>query len=499
MASQITVSPDLVRMALARPLDWAQFETIVCEVLSQDDFPNLRKMGGVGDEGVDAVDEVYFDDQLHSRTVVQVTSQRAQERKLLSTIARLKEAGKTFNRLVLVYRHPVESGVKKDLEDKAVEQKVLIDIRDEDYLVARLGGPSVGVFTRYFGDLRTQLNFLLRQDDPLGSATDPVRRAMLASLAAFVVNPSAINTRIDFFDQSVLAVLVAHGQPIDIEPLQRDLEAALPGEQIQRAGLLQSIERLETAGQCVLVNGNPTASDSAVATVGSTIAFMTKAVERIREKVVGDVRAKMKIDDASKGRIERNVKICLVRLFRVIGPTNAAAADIYDHLQSKDPIVVTTLSDQLSSEQSHAVISALNAFVRDDHNTELLAKLARSYAAFELRNMDPIGRQFQQEALSRSTMILDTDAILHAAIEELPEHRPLTDSLNALKKDNVRIIVPRQMLEEAVVHIMHADRTYRRVVSHLERLPEESVLAEVWHAVVRGYYYFVPVAEELEG
>ena len=57
------VSPDLVRTALACPLDWVQFERMVCEILAEDDFPNLRQMGGGRDEGVDAVDESFYDSE----------------------------------------------------------------------------------------------------------------------------------------------------------------------------------------------------------------------------------------------------------------------------------------------------------------------------------------------------------------------------------------------------------------------------------------------------
>ena len=136
--------------------------------------------------------------------------------------------------------------------------------------------------------------------------------------------------------------------------------------------------------------------------------------------MVRDVAARFPIDDAAKGRIVRNVKRALVRLFRVIGPTTTAAGDICDYLAADDPLVASTLSDQLNFEHAHGTITALNAFVRDEENTEILAKLARSYATFELHNIDPLGRQFQQLALSRSTILLDTDAIL------LPRHRGAT-------------------------------------------------------------------------
>ena len=68
--------PDLVRSTLARPMDWSQFERLVCEILQQDDLPSLQKIGGQADEGIDGIDEVLYGDQIRVRAVVQITSQR---------------------------------------------------------------------------------------------------------------------------------------------------------------------------------------------------------------------------------------------------------------------------------------------------------------------------------------------------------------------------------------------------------------------------------------
>ena len=72
------VSPDLVRVALSRPIEWAQFDRW-CLKYFQDDFPNLRKMGGIADEGIDAIDEAFYDDELRTKSVVQITSQRTEK------------------------------------------------------------------------------------------------------------------------------------------------------------------------------------------------------------------------------------------------------------------------------------------------------------------------------------------------------------------------------------------------------------------------------------
>lgn len=302
------VSPDLVRVALSRPIEWAQFESMVSEILLQDDFPNLRKMGGIADEGIDAIDEAFYDDELRTKSVVQITSQRTQKRKLRLTIKRLKTTDKQFDQLTIVFRHPIDSAIKRELRQEAFEEGILADFRDEDYLVGQLAKPNNGIFKRYFGDLRNQINYLLAQEDPLGAATDRIRHAMLASLAAFVINPSANTARINLFDQSILAIIVAQNGPVDIEIVQKELINLIPGKQVNTVSIWDSIKRLVAAGQCRIENGDPIASDMAIETIGSTIGFMAQAIDRIREKVLQDIALHFKIDDATKGRIERNVK-----------------------------------------------------------------------------------------------------------------------------------------------------------------------------------------------
>lgn len=72
-------SQDAITLALSAPMDWGAFEALAHEVLLQDDFPRLRRLGGGSDKGLDAIDEVfYLGSRGNTQAVIQVTSQRAQ-------------------------------------------------------------------------------------------------------------------------------------------------------------------------------------------------------------------------------------------------------------------------------------------------------------------------------------------------------------------------------------------------------------------------------------
>ena len=94
---------DLVRNTLMRPMDWGQVEKLVVEILAQDDFPDLRALGGIGDEGADATEEKFYEDGVRTTAVVQISSEKTQLAKFHRTVNRLNEAKKKFDQLIIVY------------------------------------------------------------------------------------------------------------------------------------------------------------------------------------------------------------------------------------------------------------------------------------------------------------------------------------------------------------------------------------------------------------
>jgi predicted nucleic acid-binding protein len=106
-----------------------------------------------------------------------------------------------------------------------------------------------------------------------------------------------------------------------------------------------------------------------------------------------------------------------------------------------------------------------------------------------IHNKDPVGRAWQQNALRRSRVALDTDVVLSVLIEDLPESAAVLRCLKALQGEGVEIIVPEAVIAEVVGHIERAPKTQRRFGARLKRLSPDMIDGHVWHAVVRGYYY----------
>ncbi len=482
---------DVVEFALSRPIDWGQFEKLVCEIVAQDDFPRLRKLGGIDDEGQDAIDEAFFLSEGPAgelRTVVQITSDKAQLTKFTRTVDRLKEAKVDPQLLVMVYRQPVASSVRRDIGTRAHTLGIVVDIRDESYLQRHLGNPANGIFARYFGDVRSQVDQLLDQADPLAVAPDRVYRAMLASLGAFVLHPHARLARQTLFEQTVLASIVASKGLPTIDDLQKPLQELLPEETIGPERIRAAATALEKGGHCTFKSGVVAITPASASTIGTALSRATSTYDGLRAHVIARVKELGPLDAASAGYIERNLRRAMVTILRSHGPSFSPADSGANDVLT-DRSIVALLSANLTPAVGRRALLGLHEYLVNEGNRAAVARLARTYAALAIRNMDPLGRRWQQATLSRSQIALDTDLLLYVLVEELPESAALRECLAAFAKQGTKLVIPESVLAEAVGHVQRAPKTMRRFQGRLHRMSPDMVDGHVWHAVVRGYYY----------
>jgi len=479
------------------PMDWEQFEAMTADVLRQDDFPRIRTIGGRKDSGIDALEESFYGDESRLETVVQVTSQRAQTDKFRGTIEKLRMEETPFKSLVIVYRQPVSSETRTKILDEALGLGVSVDVRDQSYLIGQLAKPGSAVFARHFRSVREQLDVLLDTPDPLGVAGDRVRHAMLASLGAYVLAPQARKTRHTLFDATVLAAIVALGET-SYADLAEDVRSLLPEEQIDQNRLRSTVARLARQGRCETRGDAVSPSDQSLVELGNAIGLASSAYQRLRDYITETCARGQRVDDATRGYIERNLRRGLVLLFRAYGPLGLREEfGSFDEGTSDD--LLRCLSQDLPEDLGRKVAYALGSYVEHAENLTDLRVFARNYAALAIRNLDPVGRAWQQTTLSRTVLALDTDAVLAALIEDIPDHSSFTRALASLTRSGVTVAVSDSVLHEVVGHISRADRTYRRFRGRLHRMSPAMVNSDVWHAVVRGYYHAVCSAPQIVG
>jgi len=478
---------DIIEVALNSPMDWERFESLVAEILQRDDFPRLRKIGGRGDRGVDAVEEVFFGDESRTQTVIQVTSQRAQVDKFRSTVARLREEHIEFTLLVLVFRQPVASATRTHIQHEAHGLGLSVDIRDQWYLISQLAKPGSNIYSRYFESISRQVKALLRAPDSLQVASDPLRHAMLASLGAFVLNPHARIARRTLFEKTVLAAIVSLGEA-DIDAILDSLRLLMPGEQIDETRVRSSIDSLRASREITVEGRKIIPKEETLVSVGRALTASKSAFDGIRNHVLESCSQKSRLDDASIGYLERNLRRAIVALFRNYGPITPETPEYYLNEQSSHGLL-ECLGCDLAPEIARVALISLGSYLEDKENAIHLGVLARTYAALAIRNLDPLGRRWQQAALARSVLALDTDAVLYIIIAELPEHPILLRALLSLQQSEFRIVVSEAVINEVAGNIGRAHRTYTKFRESLTRMSPSMVDSQVWHAIVRGYYY----------
>jgi hypothetical protein len=479
---------DVIEAALTAPIDWTVFEKLVVEILAQDDLPRLRRAGGYKDSGVDAYDTALYSDETRAETIVQITSQRAQTLKVESTLQRIKSAGITPKAIIFVFRHPVSSLIRANIGRQCATESIHCDVRDQNYLMMQLGKNKTGLFTRYFEEVKRQFEILLASPDPLATASDRVRHAVLLSVASFVIHPHARLVRQALFHKTTIAALVALGQAT-VDQLLTSVRQLIPEESVSSERVVAALDELKKNGDCARVDETWSPTEACIAKFSYVMGAVRESYREMLSAVFTCCKTSFRGDQAIEGIIERNVRRALLRLLRVVGPFDAADENAPFVGSSSLPEISACLSQDLKDAVARCVIIAFGGYIEDPQNTDSLALFARSYSALALRNLDPIGRRWQQVALHRSIIALDTDALLKLLIRELPEHQALKTAVEAIAAQGTRIVVSPTVVSEAAGHISRANRTFKRCGEQLSRMSKAMVDATVWHAVVQGYYY----------
>jgi len=482
------VSYDIIEAALSAPIDWQVFERLVAEVLALDDMPRLRRAGGYKDSGVDAYEAALYSDERDATTVIQITSQRAQSLKVETTLERIRKAGLVPRAITFVFRHPVSSGLRADIARQCAAANLQCDVRDQTYVMLQLGKNKTGLFARYFKSMKEQFATLLSQPDPLSTVSDTTRHAVLLSIAAFMMHPRARLVRQALFQRTAAAALVALGEATESE-VAASVSSLMPEEDIPIERVAAALADLERMGDCANRQGKWQPTDACIARFSAVLGGVRTAYDHMVATVLEGCRRACGDDQASLGVAERNLRRALLRLFRMAGPLGPDDKEPpFVGVQSLSE-VTACLSQDLKDNIARCLVVAFGGYVENPDNVASLALFGRSYSALALRNIDPVGRRWQQMALQRSVVALDTDAALMLLIRELPEHAALQMGVNALGQQGARIVISPNVIDEVTGHIERAERTFRKFASQIGNMSPAMVDAGIWHAVVRGYYY----------
>jgi hypothetical protein len=387
-----------------------------------------------------------------------------------------------------------DSKVRTTIQDEAqAEYRIIVDIRDESYLVRQLQKRENGIFVRYFKELPEQIKNLLGEEDPLRIANDKMKRSMLASLGAFVFNPRAANVKEALFDQIVLCCVVSSkSKESKQDHICILVKGHFEGTFVEDRRVIQSLSRLVQAGLIrQKSNGAYAATEEVLEKLTTAMLETRSSIEFFSSNILDYVETMHRLDESQRGILERNVRNALARVLRLAGPSVSLPIDCVEALDNSEYAIRSTIARELPQEIAQTVLACLSDYIKAPRNSECLSLLARSYRGLCVLDEDPLARAWQIASVERDCIMLDTDAVLFLLIEELPEHKVVVPALRELLKGGISIAIPEHVAHEAADHISRARRTFAKFQDEIRQMPIDMVDKKIWHAVVRGYCYFL--------
>ena len=490
------MSSDIVEIALDKFTDGFLFEKLACEIMRDEGYHDIKRVGTSGDFGMDATEDILYEQQGPYRTIFQFTLEDYVLGKLRDTIKKLRENAVDFQELVLVARSSLSPYRQENLRKTArKEYGVTACCYERRTILNRLSDYSNGIFHRHFPNIEKQLAEM-QMAKPVFLDTDNAREiALLRTAIAFGANPASSTARNGMFDQMVLATLEAsEGTGLTLEEVSNAMSQTLGVEPFQGVQIAASINRLGTA---IIFDGNKyllTPEHEIRVNVATT--KVNNVTDSLISDVVEDVCTALKETPSlnDRRRLERNGKDVLRELFRLnsLPLANIATPESLPQLVPPEAVVgLFHIAKRHTTEKRGELLLAALANVLADPTPEqaqVLAGWARIYLGIVLMNLDPACRECQVTRLRTKLFILDTDMALGAIVRENSEcdaYRALIDRLVAL---GVRVVLPKAVVVECATHAARSPRTYQYHKSGLLQMTPPIVAAEVRNLFVRAYY-----------
>lgn len=482
------LNEDLIAAALRQPLDWQALEGLVVDLLRADDLPAIRRVGGRKDNGLDGKEESFFEAVYQVKSVVQVTSQRAQKNKAKDTLAKLANNEVKYTRLIMVFRDPVKPTVDAEMRTLAKDAGKLLDVRDESYLLGQLARPETGVFDRHFGNQAGLLDRLLTRRPSISFSDSDLEAGILASACTFSVL-SDERVRFKAIDHICLAILTSAPEgKCDDQHLQDAIHNIIPD--IQPGTIRAAMDRLAKRGLCRPGSKVYTIPGAQRARLASALVGVEHDIDAALGPLIERASTVTGFDEAAQGRAERNTRRTLADLVRSTGPQAGehAATALQVQFDKLSDACWTSLEEGLTRQQAEALVCSLEEFLADPSHAEFIASLVRAYSVLAACHVDPVGLEYSSRAFRDRHIFIDTDTLLVFLLEELPESASVREGLSALKGSGAFLHATYAVLSEVANHLEISHKTYNALPG-LKNYPVALAEAKINNALVRAFYF----------
>ena len=495
--SSRNMSNDIVELAIDQFTDGTLFEKIAAEVMRDEGYHNIRRLGGSNDFGMDAVQDVIYAQDDPAKIIFQFTLEDYVLGKLRDTIEKLRANSIEFTELVVVTAVKLSTERQENVRTTArKEYGVSASCFHRETIVNRLSDYANGIFHRTFPSIEQQLKEL-REAKPVLRETDDAREMALLKVAiSFGMSKEAVTVRTSLFDHMVLATMAIHGESaISASDIGKSIGKSLGCDPFQPSQIEASLTRcsgdVEKIGDKYSIKSEARQRANAATTKVNSLTY--SLVSDVVECVSSN--APSRLTPTVRQRLERNAKEVIREVFRTNSMDLAQLAQPgVQQLANKPDIsssLLTLAKRQVSDQLGGLLIAALADAFSDprEEQAQILAQWARVYLGVAAMNLDPVLREFQVSRIRDKVFILDTDVVLSAVVAELPEQPLYVSLISHLVATGARVVVPEAVIEECARHAARSPRTFQYHGFQLLAMSPQVVTVEVRNLFVRAYYH----------
>lgn len=311
---------DLIEYALDKYTNFNKFEQLSTEIMALEGYRTIRPVGGIDDEGIDAELVSYYEDDIF-KTVFQYTIQENLSSKISNTIKKLEENKINYQLLIFVTKHQINnvSALKRNARTK---HGINIEIYEKSTFIKHLSTEN-GIFSRYFPDIKSQLQSRLIGSEAVFSSTDskdPLEKSLLCSSLLFTFNTDAERSRKDVFDQTIFSLISTDTHGYEIEELVQLFKEKFKKE-VSSGELDASINRLKKEGYVESKENKFIATTIAIEKLEGNLSRINTATKALISDVIANLSDTygQKINSHQEAIIQKNIEKSLSSFFCLYG------------------------------------------------------------------------------------------------------------------------------------------------------------------------------------
>ncbi len=483
---------DIIELALLRFTDFAKFEDLATELMVKEGFTSIHKIGGIGDDGIDAEQVQHYQDDVNN-VVFQFSLQDNVSSKITATIKKLKDNHVEFSELIIVTNQQVNN--KQDLRKKArTNHQVTLLVFDLSDLKIHLGA-NESIFNRYFPNIDTQLASLKKNADIFTEeSANILEKSMLKCSLIFSFSESGRekNLQKHLLYKTILAILASYDEGKNETELV-DFFLVKFSKVVSSKDIKDALIYLENEHWLHRDGGKYKATNKVIRRMSESIADIELRTDSLIKGIISSIEtqcAPEKITREKEIIIANNIKQVFNSYFRLYGADCCGKFGAVEAEEVMQADIIKIATNELSENLSEWIVYFLGQlFSRpNEEQCETLSLWAKCYMGAQLMRLDPVLSEFQMENLKGKTFVLDTDFVLYSITDACKQSKAYKQIINVLVRSGCNVIIPDEIVREVAIHAASAEGNYKYFKSAFSTIDEEIVEEEMNNIFVKDYY-----------